>query len=151
MCYTTKVSVDKTVAEIIRLLKFTAKALLLENDEKTGDPVAVSFELITPQGRLRFKLPVDHLAVGQALRRQADSGELAGISYGRVIDPDHARRVAWRINLEWLKVQLALIDSGQVKMEQIFLPYMLVDGERTVYQMLEDRQFKALPAPNPTA
>ena len=44
---------------------------------------------------------------------------------------------------EWVAAQMALIETGMVEMEEVFLPYML-SGDRTVYQVLSEGNFKAL-------
>ena len=143
--YSTTVPVAKTSLEMVKLLgQAKAKTIQLENDH-LGNPVGVAFEIHTAHGPRQFQLPIRPGAVGKALWRAYGRGDLPGISAAKAGDPEHARRVAWRQNLDWLRVQLALIESEQVTLEQIFLPYMLVDG-RTVYQMIETQQFKMLPA-----
>ncbi len=58
------------------------------------------------------------------------------------------RDVAWRIVKDWLEAQLALLQSRQVKLEQVMLPYMLGTGEQgepvTVYEALRRSETKAL-------
>ena len=54
-----------------------------------------------------------------------------------------ATRVAWRILKDWIEAQLALLDTGMVELEEIFLPYML-QGDQTLYQALQAGNFKAL-------
>ena len=58
---------------------------------------------------------------------------------------EQARRVAWRILKDWIEAQIALLESGMVEMEEIFLPYMLAGpGDRTLYKALVDGQFRDL-------
>lgn len=57
-----------------------------------------------------------------------------------------SRRVAWRQILRWVEAQLALIETGMAKAQEVFLPYAIV-GNQSMYQMVEERQFLALPAP----
>lgn len=65
------------------------------------------YEVLTEEGRI-FK--------GDAERRK-----------------EQARRVAWRILKDWIEAQIALLESGMVEMEEIFLPYMLAGADdRTV-------------------
>jgi hypothetical protein len=52
----------------------------------------------------------------------------------RWLTPDHARDVAWRIVLDWLKAQLAIIAARQVSADEVLLPYMLTAPGTTVYQ-----------------
>ena len=37
---------------------------------------------------------------------------------------DQAYRVAWRNILDWVQAQMALLEIGMAKMEEVFLPYM---------------------------
>ena len=65
--------------------------------------------------------------------------------------PAWAKRVAWRQILRWVQAQLAMIDTGMVKSEEVFLPYAMVnasDGQKTMYEAMAERKFMALPAPD---
>ena len=144
--YTTTVPAHKTAGEIISLLsRHKAKALLIEND-RLGYPCGIAFEIATAYGDRRFQLPVNIQAVEKVLLKQAFKGEISRTG----ATPERARMVAWRINLEWVKVQMALLESEMVTLEQIFLPYMLVSHNTTMYQLMEAKGFKALAEGNTT-
>jgi len=146
LCYTTSVAADKTAAQITHLLsRHGARSLLIDYDG-ARNPSGIAFEIATSKGDRQFQLPINPEAVGRVLRRQFTDRKLAGISLSKAGDPEHARRVAWRINLEWVRVQLALIESEMATLEQIFLPYMILNG-RTVYEIVEGQGMKMLPAP----
>lgn len=137
--YTTNIDPEKTAGEIIGILaRAGARALQIEYDH-LQNPAGLSFMIATPKGELSFKLPISADAVLKVLVKQSMKGQVPK----SVAMPQQARRVAWRINLEWLKMQLALIEAEMATLEQIFLPYMLVNG-KTMYQLLEAQQFKAL-------
>src|SRR5262245_32286682 len=90
----------------------------------------MSFELETARGSREFSLPVRVDKVKLTMTRQ-------GVLRRR--DPAaHAASVAWRTMLEWLKVQLALIETQQAEAAEIFLPYLLLPAEngkaRTLYE-----------------
>ena len=51
-----------------------------------------------------------------------------------------AERVAWRILKDWVEAQMALLDIEMVRFEEIFLPYIEVQGQ-TVFEKLEEKQF----------
>ena len=51
--------------------------------------------------------------------------------------------VAWRILKDWIEVQLALLDTGMVELEEISLPYLL-QGDQTLYHALREGKFRAL-------
>ena len=54
---------------------------------------------------------------------------------------DQAYRVAWRNILDWVQAQMALLEIGMAKMEEIFLPYMLDRKGRTFFERMEQRGF----------
>ena len=58
-----------------------------------------------------------------------------------------AKRVAWRIVKDWVEAQMALLDTTMMSLDQIFLPYMLLTPEQTVYERVKGLQFALPPAP----
>ena len=55
---------------------------------------------------------------------------------------EQAERVAWRVARSWLEAQLAMIQIGLAKIDQIMLPYMHVGDQQTVYdKYLESQQY----------
>lgn len=59
-----------------------------------------------------------------------------------------AERCAWRNVMACVKAQLALVEIGMVTVTEVFLPYMLTDGQETLYQQMVARGLRALPAPH---
>ena len=53
-----------------------------------------------------------------------------------------ARRTAWRNIKDWLDAQMALIETEQVKLEEIFLPYMTDGSGKTLYEYMKEGDFK---------
>jgi hypothetical protein len=41
---------------------------------------------------------------------------------------DQAKRIAWRIALEWLQVQMAFVETGARKPQEVFLADMIVEA-----------------------
>ena len=50
-------------------------------------------------------------------------------------DREQAEMTAWRNVRDWVLAQIALIESCDVPIQQIFLPYMADDRGRTVYEL----------------
>ena len=50
-----------------------------------------------------------------------------------------AKMIAWRVCKLWLEAQLTHVNLGQAKMEEVFLPYMVVNGNLTVYETMVER------------
>lgn len=142
LCYSTTIDPAKSVAEIQRrLTRYGARAVMVENRDRR--PVSVSFLVDTAFGERPYRLPANVDGVLAALERERRNGRVSRSQAAA----EHAERVAWRIVLEWLKVQLAVIESGLVTLDQVMLPYMQVGpaGE-TVYQAIRDARL-ALPSP----
>lgn len=53
-------------------------------------------------------------------------------------------KTAWANIRDWVDAQMALIDTEQVKMEQVFLPYMLNKSGETLFEQINNNQFKLL-------
>ena len=57
-----------------------------------------------------------------------------------------AIRTSWRILKDWVEAQMALLETGMVTMDEIFLPYMFSRGQ-TLYQALAAGEFKGMNPP----
>lgn len=140
--YTTKVDAARTISEIqARLGKAGARNVTV--DYADGLPVALSFAIETPIGLFAYRLPADVDAVQKLLIRQAQTGQLSRTA--KFFSKEQAARVGWRIVKDWLEAQLALIETEMVRLEQIMMPFLVMDTGRTLYEAFRDRQF-ALPA-----
>jgi hypothetical protein len=148
--YTTSVSTAKSVGEIISLLIQAKARAVMQDFDGTGNVTAISFRCATQFGEMAFRLPMDVLAVQQVLKNQHKARK---IQRRYANDSEHARRVGWRILKNWAEAQLALIETGMVKVEQVFLPYAQNAQGMTVYEALVEKKFSglALPAPNDQA
>src|SRR5437867_214674 len=74
----------------------------------------LTFAIKHQERLLHIQLPARLKEAGQLLREQ-------GFRY----DNEQVYRVAWRNILDWVEAQMAFIDIGQVKLEQVFFPYMV--------------------------
>lgn len=124
--YTTKISADKTVAEVQKLLaKAGACAVLSEYDEH-GNVSSVCFKMLVNGREIGFRLPVEPDKVLGVLKSQR------GVASG-YRNLDQARRIAWRIVKDWIEAQLAIIETQMVKPDQVFLPYAITPNGGTLY------------------
>lgn len=140
--YTTTVAVSKTAAEIQDLLvQHGADRVLIRYKDR--QPVAVSFTLEGPHGERAFTLPVDVGAMHKVLMQQWRDGEIDRRKY---TEREHAERVAWRVVKDWLASQLALVAAQMASLDQVMLPYLHVDGEKTLYEAYREREQLALTA-----
>jgi hypothetical protein len=134
--YTTTIEVDKTVAEITRLLA-GAKATAILSEYNDGAIAAISFRIATEFGFLTFRLPAQIEGVHTILIRSPKiPRSLRTLS--------QARRVAWRIVLHWLDAQLAMIAAGLVRFDQVFLPFAQDPAGVTLYERMREAKFSGL-------
>lgn len=129
--YTTSIKTEKTVSEIqAKLVKAGAKAILYDYDDN-GNIVALSFKLIVNDTEAGFRLPTEWRPV---LRILNDDPKVPV----RLKTNEQALRVAWRIVKDWVEAQLAIIETKMVKTEQVFLPYMVMRNNNTLYENIKE-------------
>ena len=143
--YTTEVPVEKTVVEIQELLRRGGpRAVALEyNDEGVLEDI---FFKVAVKGReLAFRLPAKAASVYQAMwgSRQRWESERYGGGWKR-----QAERIAWRICKSWLEAQLTLVALEQARVEEVFLPYLIMPNNKTLFETMEERNL-LLPSGSP--
>lgn len=127
--YTTKVNVYTTLGEIQRqLVNHGAKKIMQDYDDKQRI-VALTFLIDTPAGARGIRLPANVDAVHKVLTRQKVK-----------CDREQAERVAWRIVKDWVEAQMAILESEMVQMDEIFLPYMVNDSGKTLFEVYRSNQ-----------
>lgn len=92
----------------------------------SGHPIGVTFGIKTPDGPRGFCLPANVNGVRAVFSKQkirAHDGQ--------------AERTAWRNVRDWVMAQMAIIEAGQVEMEEVFFPYLTDGRGRTVYQLYQ--------------
>ena len=131
--YTTTINANKTIGEIQEILsKHGATAIMTEYSN--GNVIALSFKVETPKGELGIRLPANIEAVQMVLKMQRRKNS-------QIKDTtEQATRVAWRIIKDWVDAQMAILETEMVKMEEIFLPYILNKNGQTLYRAFEKNQ-----------
>ena len=131
--YTTSIDPHKTVGEIQKLLATKgARGILLEYN-KHGDPSAVAFQMEVKGQLLGYRLPCRAEKVYDVLGKQWKAGKVER----RYTTMEHAVRVGWRIIKDWIEAQLAIVESGMVDMEEVFMPYQLMSNNQTMYEVMQ--------------
>lgn len=135
--YTTSVEAAKTVGEIQGILAgHGAKSILIDYGED-GTIEALAFQVLTPHGYVGIRLPIDPAAVLKVLTQQNRLRKVPK----RYLNHAQAVRVAWRIVKDWVAAQMAILETEMVKMEQIFLPYVITKSGQTLYEVMADKHF----------
>ena len=135
--YTTKVPAERTISEVMRLLVSKGAREIITVYDDAGVPSGLKWRVESRHGPLAYALPCN---IDQVYARLTEDKVLPRDSDAR---RQQAVRVVWRIIKDWVEAQLALLATGMVEMEEIFLPYML-SGDQTLYQALMTGNFKAL-------
>ena len=135
--YTTQIEAAKTVSEIQRILVAhgARSILILYGDDNLIE--ALAFKVNTPNGEIPIQLPIQPDAVLKVLERQHRLGKIPK----RFVNRPQAVRIAWRIVKDWVEAQMAILETEMVKMEQIFLPYIITPSGKTLYEGLVERKF----------
>lgn len=128
--YTTKIDAKKTVAEIQQILaKANCKRIIIDYDHK-ANPERVSFAIDWNGQMAFFQLPCNYDKVLSAMRKSPD------VRQG-FCTVEQAYRVAWRIIKDWVQAQLAIVESEQASMAEVFLPYAMTKSGETLYNSLQ--------------
>ena len=124
--YTTTIDVFKSLGEIQGALASHGARKIMVDYDSAGQPVGITFGIETARGALGFCLPANVDGVRAVFARQKVKKP-----------PGQAERTAWRNIRDWIMAQMAIIEAGQVQIDEVFLPY-LTDGKgRTLYQMYQ--------------
>jgi hypothetical protein len=94
---------------------------------------------LTSGQELPFRLPAKVEEAYQVMygSRAPDQARRYGASWRQ-----QAQRTAWRILLTWVKGQLSLIALEMAKPEEVFLPYLLVRENTTLFEDVQHHQFR---------
>lgn len=132
--YTTQIPTYKTVAEIQKMLgENGATGIAFDYDGK-GLMTAVYFRIHYKDRELPFRLPAKPEQVYNALF--ADKRGAWSYKDARM---EQATMIAWRIVKVWLEAQITLVNLDQAKMEEVFLPYLVVGDKLTLYESMAER------------
>ena len=140
----TQIAPEKTAREVSDLLvAFKARQISIEYTTEARIS-GLRFVLATAQGEVEFRLPVRVepvytllMARRKGFQNEADKRRLRA----------QAERVAWRQLFRWGQAQLALIDTGMVQPQEVFLPYALHAGTgQTLYEFMAAEGLKQLAA-----
>lgn len=102
---------------------------------KQGKLDAISFGLVIEEKQMGFRLPAMVDNVTEILYGGKDRwGQPKKITD---VQREQAYKTAWANIRDWIDAQMALIDSRQVKIQQVFLPYMIMKDGRTLAEYVE--------------
>lgn len=109
-----------------------------------GIPVALFFHVNLPPSRYTVRLPAKVDEVQEFFWKEY----VASTKRPRKTKEDfreQSLRTAWKIQQDWVQVQMSLIKLKQVDFLEVFMGF-LWDGRQSQYQLEMARKFKALPS-----
>ena len=131
--YTTTVTAMKSIGEIQGMLVAHGATHILM-DYKDGEPIGLAFIVNTAYGEVPFRIPANIDRVRAVLNKQRVRTK---------VDDDMASRVAWRIIKDWVRAQMAILETEMVTIDQIFLPYMQAGEQgKTLYEVMLDHNLQ---------
>jgi hypothetical protein len=137
--YTTQINAGKSAAEVQDILaKGGAKSVSIDYNDR-GEPDALTFTIIYLEAPIHFRLPCNVDGVYKALCGAK------GVPYSKQTK-EQARRVAWRIIKDWVEAQLAIVQSRQAQLTEVFLPYVVAENGQTMFQAFTESKQKQLTA-----
>lgn len=136
--YTTKIDPWKTVNEIQQILSKNSITHFAIKNEGSW-PVALSFTIDYKGQPMNFLLPCNYEGVLKCLKNDKKVPKNDKNS-------DQALRVSWRIVKDWVEAQLAIVQAQLVPIEEVFMPYLIVNGngETLSKKILEGNGMKLL-------
>jgi hypothetical protein len=140
--YTTTVPAPQTIAECLTFLAEAGAASVSIHYDAAHQPSGLSFSLNTPHGARNFTLPVNvdgcWAAITKMLRTNAPHVSRGQLN--KLGSRQHAHDVAWRVVKDWLEATLAIIAAQMATLDEVMLPYLHVDEERTLWQAYRERE-----------
>jgi hypothetical protein len=139
--YTSDKPIDRIFAELQQTLgTHGAKHISFEYGDD-GKVQGLAFTIKVNDRFIPIKLPARVEKAQAVLKRQYENGEIKSHIGTKVYSYDQAYRVAWRNILDWVLAQMALLEIGMAKMEEVFLPYMQDRDGVTFFERMEERGF----------
>lgn len=121
--YTSGVSPYTSLGEIQGALAQNGASKIMV-DYEHGEPVAVTFAMETMHGLQGFTIPAPMEGTLRAFQKQNVK-----------VDKEQAKRTAWRNVRDWIMAQVALVESCDVPMDQVFLPFLTDRSGKTIYEI----------------
>ena len=119
-----------------------ARRVIFEYDG-TGRAASIEFMVMLGDMPYTFKLPARFKAAEPLVAEARRSAGKAASPGERL--RDQAYRSVWATLRDWIDAQMTLIDIGATRMEEVFLPYLVVAPGKTLFEEFAEQ--RALPLP----
>ena len=130
--YTSSQAVSVTVQQIQKVLARVGAKRVMFDYHQDGELSSVAFFIDTPKGKVAVKLPARVEKVAQVMY---GSQELTKKQ------EEQTKRTTWKNIQDWIDAQVALIETEMVKVEEVFLPYIVDPDGMSLFEIMENRSF----------
>ncbi len=133
--HTTTIEPQRSASDMMAILG-TMGASNVSMNMVGGEVVGMTFDVSLGGRSLKYRIPVkwEHIAKLMLDEMKAKKRVPYGDDFRRreALIVNQAKRTAWRLAYEWLRVQMAFVESKIKHPAEVFLPDMIVaDGEGT--------------------
>ena len=140
--YASDKPIDRIFAELQQTLGAHGAKQISFDYGDDGKVHGVQFVIKVNDRFFPIKLPARVEQAQAVLKKQWEDGVISHKrgkenTYGY----EQAYRVAWRNILDWVQAQMALLEIGMAKMEEVFLPYMLDREGNTYFEHIQRQGF----------
>ena len=140
--YTSDIPIERIFAELQQALGTHGAKQISFDYGDDGKVHGVQFVIKVNDRFIPVKLPARVEKAQAVLKKQWEDGVISHKrgkeqTYGY----EQAYRVAWRNILDWVQAQMALLEIGMAKIEEVFLPYMKDREGITFFERMEQRGF----------
>ena len=140
--YTSDIPIERIFAELQQALGTHGAKQISFDYGDDGKVNGVQFVIKANDRFIPVKLPARIEKAQAVLKKQWEDGVISHKrgkenTYGY----EQAYRVAWRNILDWVQAQMALLEIGMAKIEEVFLPYMQDREGVTFFERMEQRNF----------
>jgi len=105
------------------LMRAGASGVQLHFDQ--GRVVGLWFMITIADKEVSFRLPIKWENFQNVLKKENNR---------KADDDDYAYRVAWACTKDWILAQMAFIESENVSLAQVFLPYAVAKDGQTLFE-----------------
>jgi len=149
--YTSGVAAESSVARIEKLLVEIGASMIVKEYDPKGNIEALMFKLSLPLGigeaqGIAIRLPANIDGCLDALWDIYRKTHSRAYLKNRDELREQATRTAWKLQLDWVEVNISLIRLRQQEPLQTFLPYVW-NGKQTFYSKLQTTNFAQLLPP----
>lgn len=102
-----------------------AGATGIQTEYEDGRIVSLAFLLKINESIINFRLPVNWRNFQNVLKKEKNP---------RSKDDNYCYKVAWACTKDWIEAQMAFVESENVTVPQVFLPYAVGKNNKTLFE-----------------